>query len=448
MVRKSRAVWWGAAVSLLVGVIAFGSGMAVALMWGGTMPLAGLLGPSSSARQATPGDLRQQFGVYWETWNLVERSFYRKEPLDQQEMVYASIEGMLRSLGDDATVFQRPEQAQQTRVAMSGKWEGIGAYIELKDGQIAIIAPIEESPAERAGLKAGDIILSVDDAELAPLLAEIDPAEATQKAVSLIRGPKGTHVKLHVLRPESGERLEFVITRDALPDISVRARMLDEEVAYIQMSGFNGTTTSQLDKALTTLLPRKPRGIILDLRNNPGGLLTTAREVLGRFLDGGTALYEEFGDGRLDEMPVLRSAGDPLVSDVPVIVLQNGGSASASEIVAGALRDRRRAALVGEKSYGKGSVQSVEQLSDDSSARITTAHWLTPSRMEIHKLGLTPDYLVAPSDDARYKVSIPKVLPNDPETVNDAQLWWAIEMLTGGRRPPIEASVVSPTATP
>ena len=448
MVRKSRAIWWGAAASLLVGIVAFSSGMVVALYWGGTMPLAGVVGPSSAARLSTPGDLRKQFAVYWETWNLVERSFYRTQPLDQREMVYASIEGMLKSLDDDATVFQRPELAQETRVQMSGEWEGIGAYVESKDGQIAIVAPIEDSPAERAGIEAGDIILAVDDNELAPILAELETSEATQKAVSLIRGPKGSAVKLRVLRPKTGARLEFVITRDTLPNISVRGRMLDQQIAYIQISEFNGTTTAQLDKALDRLLPEQPRGIILDLRNNPGGLLTTAREVLGRFLDGGTALYEEFGNGTIDEMSVLRSSNAPRAFDLPLIVLQNGGSASASEIVAGALRDRGRATLLGEKSYGKGSVQSVERLSDDSSARITIAHWLTPSRTEIHKLGLMPDYSVAPSDDERYKLSLPKLLPNDPETVNDAQLWWALTSLTTDQRPAAADRAAVPAPAP
>ena len=445
MVRRSRALWWGAMASLLVGVIAFGSGMLVALYWGNTLPLASILGPASGARSATPGDLRSTFQVYWEAWNLVEKNFYRKEPLDHQEMVYASIEGMLRSLDDDATRFERPEAAEKSRESMAGQFEGIGAYVEWKEGQFLIVSPIEGSPAERAGIQPGDIIVKVDDMELASLLADLEAAAATQKGVSLIRGPKGTQVKLTIRRPSTDELIDLVITRDTLPEISVRAKMLEGQIAYIQMTQFTGTTTGQLDAALNDLLSKSPRGIILDLRNNPGGLLPTAQETLGRFLNGGVALYEEFGNGTLEEKPVLRSSGAPKAFDLPMVVLVNGGSASASEIVAGALRDRNRATLLGEKSYGKGSVQTVERLSDDSSARITIAHWLTPNRSEIHKVGLMPEYFVPYVTDEKYHVELPQVRPTDPTATTDSQLWWALRLLTSDETPP---PVPTPTAAP
>ena len=442
MVRTSRALWWGTLASLVFGLAGFASGLAVALNWGYTMPLANILGPARGAQIATPGDLRQDFKVYWEVWNLVERSFYRTDPLQQQEMVYASIEGMLKSLGDDYTFFQRPVEAEQTRAAMSGTFEGIGAYIEAKEGRILILAPIQGSPAERAGILPGDVVLKVDDAELAPLVADLDAGEATQKAVSLIRGPKGTPVKLMVLRPLSGEEIEFMITRDAIPETSVQAKMLEGDVAWIQLTGFNGTTTSELDKALRTILPQKPRGIVLDIRNNGGGLLTTAQEVLGRFLNGGTALYEEFSNGTIEEKPVLRAGDAPKVFDIPMVVLTNSGSASASEIVAGALRDRGRAILVGEKSFGKGSVQSVERLSDNSSARITIARWLTPERTEIHKIGITPDHLVPYTAEEQYRLPLPPRWASDATSVSDSQLWWAVKLLTTDETPP------AVTATP
>src|ERR671916_2221802 len=211
MVRTSRAIWWGALSSLIVGVFSFAGGLTVALYWGSTLPLANVLGPARGAQSATPGDVRQHFKVYWETWNLVERSFYRKTPLDQRDMVYASIEGMLKSLGDDYTFFQRPDDAEKSRISMAGQFEGIGAYIEHKDGKIRIVAPIEDSPAERAGLLAGDVVLRVNDAELTALVADLDANAATQKAVSLIRGPKGSAVKLLVLRPATNQQLEFTI---------------------------------------------------------------------------------------------------------------------------------------------------------------------------------------------------------------------------------------------
>src|SRR5919199_309088 len=387
MIRTSRAFWWALFASLVVGVISFVSGVLVTLYWGGEPPIAGILGPASALQSTTPADVRRNFNVYWETWNLVEREFYHKAPLNHQDMVYGSIEGMLKSLGDDYTFFQRPEEAAKTRESMAGTFEGIGAYIEAKDSKIRIVAPIEGSPAERAGLQSGDILVKVDGADLTPLIAKLDANAATQKAINLIRGPKGT-------------------------------------------------TTDELDKALQTVLVTKPKGIVLDIRNNGGGLLETAQEVLGRFLNGGTALYEELGDGRQEEKPVLRAGNDPRAFDVPMVVLINGGSATASEIVAGALRDRARATLLGEKSFGKGSVQTVERLSDDSLARITIAHWLTPNKAEIHKIGIMPKYVVPYSTDARYHIELPQKYPTDPTSVNDSQLWWAIKLLTTKESPP------------
>ncbi|HZB94763.1 MAG TPA: S41 family peptidase [Herpetosiphonaceae bacterium] len=436
MIRTSRAFWWALFASLVVGVISFVSGVLVTLYWGGEPPLAGILGPASALQSTTPADVRRDFNVYWETWNLVEREFYHKAPLNHQDMVYGSIEGMLKSLGDDYTFFQRPEEAAKTRESMAGTFEGIGAYIEAKDGKIRIVAPIEGSPAERAGLQSGDILVKIDSAELTPLIAKLDTNAATQKAIDLIRGPKGTTVKMLVQRPPSNRLLTIAITRDAVPEISVQSKLLNSGVAWITLSGFKGTTTAELDKALQTVLITKPKGIVLDIRNNGGGLVDTAQEVLGRFLDGGTAFYEEYGDGRQEEKPVLRSGNDPRAFDVPMVVLINGGSASASEIVAGALRDRGRATLLGEKSFGKGSVQSVERLSDNSLARITIAHWLTPNKAEIHKIGIMPKYVVPYSTDARYHIELPQKYPTDPTSVNDSQLWWAIKLLTTKESPP------------
>lgn len=445
MVKTSRALWWGALASLIVGLLGFASGITVAMYWGTTLPLASIFGPATPVQRATPGDLRDQFKVYWEAWSLVDKSFFRKQPLQPDQMVYSSIEGMLKSLGDDYTYFQRPEEASRSRESMAGQFEGIGAYIEWKDGQLVIIAPIEGSPAEKSGILSGDIVLKVDGAELAPQLADLDVDAATQKARNLIRGPKGSQVKLTISRPSTDEILEFSITRAALPQISVQSKLLENGIAYIQLTQFTGTTTSQLDAALTSLLPQNPKGIILDLRNNPGGLLPTAREVVGRFIGDGTALYEEFGNGRLDDLPVLRSGDDPQAFDIPMIVLVNSGSASASEIVAGALRDRERAILLGEKTFGKGSVQSVNTLSDGSSARITIAQWLTPNKDMIHKLGIMPEQVVPFDADEQYRITLPQKRPTDAPSVNDSQFWWAIKMLTTDETPP---PVPVPTPTP
>ena len=432
MVKTSRAIWWGSLASLIVGLLGFAGGVTVAMYWGTTLPLAAIFGPATPVQRATPGDLRDQFKVYWETWSLVEKSFFRREPLQPDQMVYASIEGMLKSLGDDYTYFQRPEEAAKSRELMAGEFEGIGAYIEWKDGQLVIISPIEGSPAEKSGILPGDIVLKVDGAELAPQLASLDVDAATQKARNLIRGPKGSNVTLTISRPSTEEILELTITRAALPQISVHPKMLDSGIAYIQVTQFTGTTTSQLDAALKYLLAQEPKGLILDLRNNPGGLLPTAREMIGRFVGDGVALYEEFGNGRIDELSVMRSGDDPQAFDIPMIVLVNNGSASASEIVAGALRDRGRAILLGEKTFGKGSVQSVNTLSDGSSARITIAQWLTPNKNMIHKVGIMPEQIVPFDAGEQYHIVLPQKRPIDPASINDSQFWWAIKMLTIG----------------
>jgi carboxyl-terminal processing protease len=442
MVRRSHALALSALVATVVGIVAFAGGLVVALRWGDTLPLAVTTNQTASAQRTTPSDLQADFNVFWEAWNLVDRKFYHTEPLDRQRMVYGAIDGMLKSLGDDYTVFEDPTAAASTRERISGQFEGIGAYIDYTEGALTIVSPIEESPAEKAGLKAGDIVVRVDSNELAPLLDGLDRAEATRKAANLIRGPKGTTVNLSVLRPSTSETLEFSIVRDAVPLISVRSKMLEGNIAHIQISEFKETTTAELDRTLNEVLAQQPSGIILDMRNNPGGLLVTAQEVLGRFLPDGVALIEEFGDGRTQTLNVQRSSDAPSVFDTPMVVLTNQGSASASEIVAGALRDRGRATLVGEKTFGKGSVQSVERLSDGSSARITIAHWFTPNRTEIHQKGIEPDMYVPFLEDEQYRVELPQRRPADPTEVNDAQLWWAMRAFTSQERPSF------PTPTP
>lgn len=442
MIRRSSAIALGIGVALVVAILSFAGGMVVALRWGNTLPLNVATNQTASAQRTTPSDLQADFGVFWEVWNLVDRKFYTTEPLDQRQMIYGAITGMLRSLGDDYTVFEDPDTAAHTRERIAGQFEGIGAYVDYVDSALTIVSPIEESPAAKAGLLAGDIVVRVDNNELAPLLHGLDRNEATRKAVSLIRGPKGSTVQLTILRPSTNETLEFNIVRDAVPLISVRHRMLDGNIAHIQLSEFRETTAGELDRALNEVLSQEPSGIILDLRNNPGGLLTSAQEVLGRFVPDGAALIEEFGDGRTETIPIRRTAGVPSVFDIPMVVLINQGSASASEIVAGALRDHERATLVGDQTFGKGSVQSVDRLSDGSLARITIAHWFTPNRTEIHQKGIAPDAYVPFLEDEQYRVELPQGRPTDPTEVNDSQLWWAIRMLTTAEQPAF------PTPTP
>lgn len=454
MIRASRAVVGSVLVALLVGIVSFVGGVVVALRWGNELPLVAAIGGASPAQRSTPTSVAPQFNVFWEVWNLVDQQFYRTQPLDYKKMTYGAIQGMLKSLDDDYTVFEEPAAAQQTQQRLSGQFEGIGAYIEYKDGKLLIVSPIEESPAEKAGIQAGDQILKVDGKELASLLDGLAQNDATQKTVNLIRGPKGSTVTLTIFRAATNQTFDIQIVRAALPDISVTSKLLDNTIGYIQISQFKATTADELDKALKNILTKQPKGIILDLRNNPGGYLDAAQKTLGRFLKDGVALQEQLGNGTLKTLDVQRTNDAPGVFDVPLIVLTNGGSASASEIVAGALRDRGRATLVGEKTFGKGSVQTIQPLSDGSSARITIAHWLTPNKDEIHKKGIMPNMYVPLLQDAQYRVALPQRRPIDPVEVNDSQLWWAIKLLTTNERPtfptptPTAGSAVTTTATP
>jgi carboxyl-terminal processing protease len=435
MIRASRALVVGALVSTLVAGIAFVGGMAVALRWGNNLPLVAMIGPASAAEGRTPANVADQFGVFWEVWGLIDGQFYREEPLDYQQMTYGAIRGMLQSLGDDYTVFEEPQAAQESAQRLSGQFEGIGAYIEYKDNKLLIVSPIEESPAEQAGILAGDQVMKVDGQELATLLDGLGQQEGQQKAISLIRGPAGTTVNLTIFRANTNETLQFSIVRAALPDISVISKMLDEDIGYLQLTQFKATTADELDQALGELLEQQPSGLILDLRNNPGGYLDQAQKTLGRFLPDGVALRERLNNGETETLDVIRSNNAPSAFDVPLVVLTNGGSASASEIVAGALRDRDRATLVGEKTFGKGSVQTIRNLSDGSSARITIARWLTPEGGEIHQQGIEPDVYVPFVSDEQYNVKLPQQRAIDLSEVNDSQLWWAIRLLTSDERP-------------
>lgn len=443
MVRTTRAFSIGAFVVLLVGLIAFGSGWIVARRVGATPLDTWLAGiASQGARQQTPADAREEFAVFWQVWDLVQAEFYREAPLKPQALVYGAIRGMLGALDDEYTSFQEPDVAAQSRESMQGKFEGIGAYLALRDGAIIIDRPFRGSPAANAGLLSGDVIMAVDGAELAALVAGLEEGEATAKVAAMIRGPKGSVVRLLVRRPPTGEPFELRITRDEVPIITVNTQVLENGVAYIQITEFKATTTQLLDEAIRELAPQRPSKIVLDLRNNPGGYLTTAQEVLGRFYDG-VALYEHENGGVIKELRTIAAPADARLFDLPMVVLINGGSASAAEIVAGALRDSRpNTSLLGETSFGKGSVQNIHQLRDGSSARITIARWLTPNRDEIHRIGIDPEYDVVASEEAQF--SVPCVIDRRPPegraTCSDAQLAWGLRLLDGVAPPPLSTT--------
>jgi carboxyl-terminal processing protease len=430
-------------------IIGFGAGWVSALTLGGHIPLDGdisaYLGPGMSANRATPGDLRDQFAVFWEVWNLVESEFYHRAPLDRQHMIQGAIKGMLDSLGDQYSVYQEPDLAAQTQDHMQGKLGGIGTYLRIDSGKAFLYKPVKNAPATLAGLRQDDQIVNIDDQPVEPLIAGLDVNAAAVKVAAKLRGQAGTTVKL-TIRRGTNTPFDVLLTRADIVIPSVDSQLLDRGLAYIHISEFKATTTTEFDAALRELLPHNPKGIILDLRNNPGGFLLNAQEVLGRLYDG-VALYEDKNAGELTALRTIGGSSDTRAFTTPLIVLVNGGSASASEIVAGALRDTRAATyLMGEKTFGKGSVQNIHTLSDGGSARITIAHWLTPDKSEIHKLGITPQYLVPYTEDAAS--AVPCVADRQPPpgqaTCADSQLAGAIKLLATGQAPP---TLPTPTAT-
>lgn len=424
---------------LLVG---FAAGWLSAGMIGGgispTSGISGLFGPGLAANQATPSQLREQFGVFWQVWNIVENEFYHVEPLDRSRMIRGAISGMLASLEDPYTLYQEPELASQTNDHMQGTLEGIGAYINVNEGRAYISKVFKNSPALAAGLQANDEIIAVDDVLISELIADLDINQAAVKVASKIRGPQGSSVKLRIGRGEQ-EPFEVSITRAQVIVGSVEGQILEDKLAYIKITEFKATTTREFDEVLRELLPKKPQGIVLDLRNNPGGYLLNAQEVLGRFYDG-TALFETNGQGELKELGTKGGDRDVRVFDLPMVVLVNGGSASASEIVAGALRDARQATyLIGEKTFGKGSVQNIHQLQDGGSARITIAQWLTPAKTTINKQGIVPQYVVPYNEEIANAVPcVGDRQPAEGQTAcGDSQLAAAMRLLLEGKAPEV-----------
>ncbi|NJN66424.1 MAG: S41 family peptidase [Chloroflexaceae bacterium] len=407
-------------------------------------PVAAETGQDAPANSSASG----KFDIYWQVWNLVYDEFYRTEPLNPQQMVYGSIRGMLQSLGDEYTLFEEPQAAERTRESMRGSFEGIGVLIQLREGELVITRPLKKSPALEAGLQRDDVIVRIGGEEVSALIAGLEPAEALEAVSQKIRGPRGSTVRLTIRRPSDATATTFEvdIVRDVVPLVSVNAQMLTDQVAYIQITEFTNTTPQEFEEALHELLPQNPTNLVLDLRNNAGGVLQAAREVLGFFYEG-TALYEEHRGGSIQQMDTIRDADALRVPQgMPLVVLVNEHSASAAEIVAGALDERYPSTtLLGTPTFGKGSVQNVHKLSDGSSVRITIARWLTPNQKEIHGIGIVPDHLVAAAQGTEDTVPcIGDALPPEgQDTCRDAQLAWGMRFLVDEEIPPTPIPVTS-----
>jgi carboxyl-terminal processing protease len=365
---------------------------------------------------------QETFQLFWEAWDLVQRHFYGEVP-DMQEVTYAAIRGMLNALGDEYTSFMEPEIASIIAEDATGEFEGIGAYVNMgEDGKLEIVEPFQGGPAIEAGLRAGDRILEVDGVSIVGV--------TIYEALALIRGPADTEVTLLVEREEVSEPFEVTVTRARIEIPIVEVEMRDDGVGYVQLREFSAKATEITEGALEELLAQEPQGIVFDLRQNPGGWLEQAVKVSDLFLDDGLIVLERWSSGK--EFSFEAHPGD-IGENVPLVVLVDEGSASASEIVAGALQDQERAVLIGEPTLGKGSVQQPFTLSDGSELRVTVALWFTPDDRAIHEQGLTPDVeVVWPEVTPEGEETEPQV-PPPGETEADPQLERAVEYLLTGK---------------
>ncbi|MBI5306618.1 S41 family peptidase [Candidatus Wolfebacteria bacterium] len=346
------------------------------------------------------------FNIFWQVWQTVKEKYVDNAAIDNQALVYGAISGLVNSLKDPYTVFMPPSDAKKFNEEISGEFSGIGAEIGIRNEQLVIIAPLKNSPAERAGIKASDKILKIGD--------KITEGLTVDEAVKLIRGPKNTKIILTVSRNGWEKTKEIAIIRETIKIPTLDFEIKDDNIAYFHLYNFYENAPFLFYENIVKAVLKNPQGIILDLRNNPGGYLEGAVNIASWFLNPGEIVVsEKFASGKKDEF---RSYGSGALKDLPVVVLINEGSASASEILAGALRDNRGAKIIGKKSFGKGTVQELEQLKDGSSIKITTAHWLTPKGHLIDKNGITPDYEV-------------NLTEKDVENKKDPQLDKAMEIL-------------------
>ncbi|MFC1700581.1 S41 family peptidase [Patescibacteria group bacterium] len=359
---------------------------------------------------ATGKDLRKpesvDFSLFWDTWNVIEQKYVDRYDLDYQKMVYGSISGLVNSLDDPYSIFMEPQQSKRFLDDIGGSFGGIGAEVGIRKGVLTVIAPLAGNPAKEAGLRAGDKILKVDEALTMDLTLD--------ESVDLIRGEKGTEVSLLISRDEWDEAKEIKIMRDEIKIPVFNWKIIDGNIAYVEFYHFTENSDKEFKKIANEISKSNINGLILDIRDNPGGYLESAVDIASWFVPKGeVVITEDFGNGEKNEY--FSKGYSNKISEIKTVIIMNEGSASASEILAGALRDHKGIQIVGEKSFGKGSVQQLERLKGGSSIKLTIAKWLTPSGACIEKQGIEPDIEIELTDE-------------DIEEMRDPQLDKALEL--------------------
>ncbi|OGD99090.1 hypothetical protein A2W45_03540 [Candidatus Curtissbacteria bacterium RIFCSPHIGHO2_12_41_11] len=336
--------------------------------------------------QLPPKNQNIDFSLFWQVFETLPQKYIDKSAFEGQKLLYGAISGMVRSLGDPYTAFLDPKQNEAIKADLSGVYEGVGIQIGFnKDKRLVVIAPLSGTPAQKANVRAKDLILRIDERDTFDL--------TLPEAVDLIRGPAGTSVKLELLHEGQEKPQELEIERAKISVKSVEVEFKNEqkgEIAVIKVTRFGDQTDSEWDMAVSDILARKVMGVVVDMRNNPGGLLSSAVHLASDFIRG-TVVRQEFADGNVEP---LAADHEGKLLKIPLTVLVNAGSASASEIFAGAIQDANRAKIVGEKTFGKGTVQDVVDFAGGSGLHITIAKWLTPRGKSISAVGITPDFII------------------------------------------------------
>jgi len=393
MDRGKQSRWLGVAlralllawVSLVVVTGAYTVGFAAQWLGSGT----GTLGEVPQIVLHPTAEEPPEFRVFWEAWEHVEGEFYGDLPAER-DISYGAIRGMLQAVDDPYTYFIEPSDHQIEEAHLEGRHGGIGADYVMANGYLRVVAVVEGSPAERADLRTGDVIIAVDGTEVLGL--------SQSEAILLIRGQEvGTEAVLTVVREGQAQPLTIRAVREEVEVPTAVWEVRRAGVGYLRVSFFGARTSAEVSRALQELKAAHVTRLVLDLRDNPGGMVTAAVEVTGQFIDTGVIFYERDKNGN-DKL--FSTAPGGAAVDMPLAVLVNGGTASAAEIVCGAIQDHERGPLVGERTFGKGSLQSIHELSDNSGVHVTIAHWLTPDRHEIEGAGLAPDVEVTPSPEA------------------------------------------------